>query len=138
MCFPSLTLWQSYACGVTNVYAWISTTAGIAIIIAQVILGMVIFYQPDYVPETWHYFLVYQAINALVCIHNIFTLKKTMWVNDVSCESTLKHIPPNRSQVLNHINSCRHTHWILHHHCDVPGPQLSETRRRIRLEHIRQ
>ncbi|RVX72561.1 hypothetical protein B0A52_03751 [Exophiala mesophila] len=79
----------SYACGVTNVYAWISTTAGIAIIIAQVILGMVIFYQPDYVPETWHYFLVYQVFNLLVCIHNIFTLKKTMWVNDVSFVVTL-------------------------------------------------
>ncbi|KIW91014.1 uncharacterized protein Z519_07908 [Cladophialophora bantiana CBS 173.52] len=76
----------SYACGITNVYAWIATTAGIAIIVPQVILAMVIHYQPDYVPQTWHYFLLYQAVNFVVCAHNIFTLKKTMWINDVSCK----------------------------------------------------
>ena len=81
-----LTFHKSYACGITNVYAWIATTAGIAIIIPQVILGMVIFHQPDYGPQTWHYFVVYQAVNLLVCVHNIFTLKKSMWVNDISCK----------------------------------------------------
>lgn len=48
---------------------------------------MVIFYQPDYVPQPWHYFILYQGFNFLVCAHNIFTLKKSMWVNDVSCKS---------------------------------------------------
>lgn len=76
---------QSYTCGITNVYAWIAGTSGVAILIAQALLAIVIYFQPGYVPEKWHYFLVFQAINALVCGHNIFTLKKTIWVNDVSC-----------------------------------------------------
>jgi choline transport protein len=83
-----LTSPQSYLCGLLNAYAWIATTAGIAIIVPQVVLAMAISYHPDYVPETWHYFLLFQAVNILVCLHNVFTLKKTMWVNDISCESS--------------------------------------------------
>ncbi|KIW37309.1 hypothetical protein, variant [Exophiala oligosperma] len=79
----------SYACGITNVYSWIATSAGIAIIVAQVVIGMVIFTHPDYVPATWHYFLVYQAVNLVLCLHNIFTMKRSMWINDVSFAVTL-------------------------------------------------
>jgi len=74
----------SYACGLINAYAWIATTAGIAIIVPQVVLAVVISYHPDYVPQTWHYFLVFQAVNILVCLHNVFTVKKTIWINDIA------------------------------------------------------
>lgn len=77
---------QSYVCGFTNVYAWIAGTCGVAIIISEGLLAMAIFYHSDYVPHVWHYFLVFQALNILCCIHNIFTLKRTLWLYDVACE----------------------------------------------------
>lgn len=76
---------QSYLCGTLNVYSWIATTAGIAIIVPQVVLAMVIAHNPSYVPQTWHYFLIYQIVNILVCLHNVFTLKKTLRLYDVAC-----------------------------------------------------
>lgn len=86
---PVLITEQSYVCGTLNVYAWIATTAGIAIIVPQVVLAMVIFYDDTYVPKTWHYFLLYQVVNILVCVHNIFTLKKTLRLYDVACKSNV-------------------------------------------------
>ncbi|OAP54485.1 hypothetical protein AYL99_10933 [Fonsecaea erecta] len=79
----------SYACGIINAYAWVATTAGITIIVPQVILAMVNHYQNDYVAHTWHYFLLYQAVNFAVCMHNIFSLKRAMWLNDMSFVITL-------------------------------------------------
>jgi choline transport protein len=68
------------------VYAWIATSAGIAIIVPQVVLAIVIFNDPNYAPQPWHYFLLYQIVNILVCLHNIFTLKKTLRLYDIACE----------------------------------------------------
>ncbi|KAG2420476.1 hypothetical protein HFD88_000088 [Aspergillus terreus] len=79
----------SYSCGVANVFAWIAICTGIAIIPAQLILGVVVFWNPDYVPQPWHYFLIYQAINGLVLIYNILLLKRSLWVHDVSFFITL-------------------------------------------------
>ncbi|PTB42508.1 hypothetical protein M441DRAFT_68032 [Trichoderma asperellum CBS 433.97] len=79
----------SYACGFANIFAWIAGTSGVAILTTQAILAMVIFHQPDYVPEDWHYFLVFQGVNILACIHNIFTFKRTLWINDASFVLTL-------------------------------------------------
>lgn len=84
-CRPYLTGHQSYICGTLNVYAWIATTAGIAIIVPQVILAIVIANDATYVPKTWHYFLLYQIVNILICVHNIFTLKKTLRLYDIAC-----------------------------------------------------
>ncbi|KAH6632978.1 amino acid/polyamine transporter I [Boeremia exigua] len=74
----------SYWCGATNVFSWIAICAGIAIIIPQLCLGMAIFWNPTYVPQTWHAFLVYQAANVLVLVYNIYLLRRTMWVHDLA------------------------------------------------------
>ncbi|KAF9889608.1 hypothetical protein FE257_007116 [Aspergillus nanangensis] len=79
----------SYCCGAANVFAWISICTGIAIIPAQLILGMVVFWHPDYVPQPWHYFLIYQAINGLVLLYNITLLKRSLWIHDVAFFVTL-------------------------------------------------
>lgn len=79
----------SYTCGITNVYAWIAGTSGVAILITQGLLAIVISYQPEYEPQKWHYFIIFQTINALACIHNVFTLRKTLWVNDIAFVLTL-------------------------------------------------
>jgi len=81
-----LTLLQSYCCGATNVFAWIATCAGIAIIVPQQIIGMATFFNPSYVAETWHAFLLYQAANLLILVYNIYLLKRSMWIHDVGCK----------------------------------------------------
>ncbi|KAF7455485.1 Amino acidpolyamine transporter I [Pyrenophora tritici-repentis] len=73
----------SYCCGATNVFAWISLAAGVAIIVPQQILAMAVFWNPSYVPKAWHTFLLYQAANLMTLIYNIYVLKRTMWIHDV-------------------------------------------------------
>ncbi|KAF2026651.1 amino acid transporter [Setomelanomma holmii] len=72
-----------YCCGATNVFAWIAICAGIAIIVPQQVIGMAIFYNPSYVPETWHVFLLYQLANLLILVYDIYLLKRSMWIHDV-------------------------------------------------------
>ncbi|KAF2819849.1 amino acid transporter [Ophiobolus disseminans] len=73
----------SYCCGATNVFAWIAICAGVAIIVPQLTVGLVISTNASYVPETWHVFLMYQAANLVVLVYNIYLLKRTMWIHDV-------------------------------------------------------
>lgn len=77
---------KSYCCGMTNVFSWIAICTGIAIIPAQLVVGIALFYNPDYTPVPWHYFLIYQAINGCVLLYNITLLKRSLWIHDVSCE----------------------------------------------------
>lgn len=87
----------------TNVFSWIAICTGIAIIPAQLIIGIVLFYNPNYTPEVWHYFLLYQAINGCVLLYNITLLKRSLWIYDVACEliEALKHSDvSNREQFL--------------------------------------
>ncbi|OQE43616.1 hypothetical protein PENCOP_c003G06867 [Penicillium coprophilum] len=79
----------SYCCGMTNVFSWIAICTGIAIIPAQLIVGIALFYNPDYTPQAWHYFLIYQAINGLVLLYNILLLKRSLWIHDVAFFATL-------------------------------------------------
>ncbi|KAJ5141214.1 hypothetical protein N7526_002209 [Penicillium atrosanguineum] len=80
---------QSYCCGMTNVFSWIAICTGIAIIPAQLIVGIALFYNPTYTPQAWHYFLIYQAINGLVLLYNITLLKRSLWIHDVAFFATL-------------------------------------------------
>ncbi|KAL5046725.1 hypothetical protein BDW71DRAFT_197401 [Aspergillus fruticulosus] len=80
---------MSYACGTANMCAWIAICTGIAIIPAQLILGLVIFYYPDYNAQPWHYFLIYQAVNGLVMLYNIGLLKGSLWIYDAAFFITL-------------------------------------------------
>jgi hypothetical protein len=87
---------KSYCCGATNVFSWIAICAGIAIIVPQLCLGMAIFWNPTYVPQAWHAFLVYQAANVLVLVYNIYLLRRTMWVHDLACMSLVMRQLPAR------------------------------------------
>ncbi|KAE8389566.1 amino acid/polyamine transporter I [Aspergillus alliaceus] len=73
----------SYCCGVCNMLAWIAICTGIALIPAQLILGIVLFYNSDYHSQPWHYFLIYQSVNGLVLLYNITLLKKSLWFHDI-------------------------------------------------------
>ncbi|KAL4907150.1 hypothetical protein BDW74DRAFT_189707 [Aspergillus multicolor] len=80
---------MSYACGAANMFAWIAICAGIAIIPAQLIIGIVIFYYPTYEAQDWHCFLIFQAINGLVLLYNIELLKRSLWIHDAAFFITL-------------------------------------------------
>ena len=79
-------LLQSYCCGVTNVYSWIAICTGIAIIPANLLVGIALFWYPNYSPQPWHTFLIYQAINGLVLLYNATLLKRSLWIHGFSCE----------------------------------------------------
>ncbi|KAJ5322014.1 uncharacterized protein N7506_011144 [Penicillium brevicompactum] len=79
----------SYCCGITNMFSWIAICTGIAIIPAQLISGIAVFYNPTYTPQPWHSFLIYQAINGLVLLYNITLLKRSLWIHDVSFVVTI-------------------------------------------------
>ncbi|KAF3027870.1 hypothetical protein E8E15_010378 [Penicillium rubens] len=79
----------SYFCGMTNAFSWIAICTGIAIIPAQLVVGIALFYNPTYTPQAWHYFLIYQAINGLVLLYNITLLKRSLWIHDVAFFATI-------------------------------------------------
>ncbi|CAG7949885.1 unnamed protein product [Penicillium nalgiovense] len=85
----SMTRALSYFCGMTNGFSWIAICTGIAIIPAQLIVGIALFYNPTFTPQAWHYFLIYQTINGLVLLYNITLLKRSLWIHDVAFFATL-------------------------------------------------
>ncbi|USP81288.1 amino acid transporter [Curvularia clavata] len=58
----------SYACGMINIFAWAALSAGVAIIVPQVLLAIVINYNPSYELQRWHVFLIYQASSKAVWV----------------------------------------------------------------------
>ena len=69
-------------------FSWIALGAAATILATQMLLALVVYYQASYVPQAWHYFVVYQAINVVFLIYNLFALVKTPWVHNVGCTCT--------------------------------------------------
>lgn len=76
---------QSYTCGLINVFAWIALAAGVGVIIPQILLAIVVHYDTTYAPQAWHIFLIYQGASACCLLHNIFTLRSTIWIFNFIC-----------------------------------------------------
>ncbi|RDK41434.1 amino acid transporter [Aspergillus phoenicis ATCC 13157] len=70
----------SYFSGMAAVFAWVTLGASIALAGTEALLAIVIRWQPSYEAQSWHYFLVYQLLNAVMVIYNIFLTNKTLWV----------------------------------------------------------
>ncbi|KAI5252861.1 amino acid transporter [Aureobasidium subglaciale] len=79
----------SYTCGSIAMFSWIALGAAATILAAQMLLASVLYYEPSYAPQAWHYFLVYQAINVVFLLYNLFALAKTPWVHNVGLLLTL-------------------------------------------------
>lgn len=45
-------------------------------------------FDENYVAEPWHTFLVYQGLNLVVLLYNIFLLHRTLWIHNLACKST--------------------------------------------------
>lgn len=79
----------SYACGAIAVFSWIALCTAATIIAAQALLALPSFFVESYVPQAWHYFLVYQAVNIFCLVYNLFALKRTLWTHDIGCKFQL-------------------------------------------------
>ncbi|THY38339.1 amino acid transporter [Aureobasidium pullulans] len=79
----------SYACGSIATFSWIAIDAAATLLGAQMLLSIISFYLPSYVPEAWHYFLVYQAIHLVLFLYNLVALVKTPWVHNLGLLLTL-------------------------------------------------
>ncbi|XHG02048.1 hypothetical protein AWENTII_005411 [Aspergillus wentii] len=73
----------SYFSGLAAVFSWITLAASICLAGTQALMAMVIRWNPDYQPQTWHLFLVYQLSNAVMVVYNMFLTNKTLWVYNV-------------------------------------------------------
>lgn len=67
-------------------FSWIALGAAATLLATQILLALVVYYQPNYTPQAWHYFLVYQAINVVFLLYNLFALAKTPWVHNIGCK----------------------------------------------------
>ena len=67
-------------------FSWIALGAAATILATQMLLALVVYYHAGYVPQAWHYFVVYQAINVVFLLYNLFALAKTPWVHNVGCK----------------------------------------------------
>ncbi|PWY89087.1 choline transporter [Aspergillus heteromorphus CBS 117.55] len=74
----------SYSSGMAAVFAWITLGASIALAATEALMAVVIRWHPSYVAESWHYFLVYQLMNAIMVTYNIFLTNKTLWVYNMA------------------------------------------------------
>ena len=66
-------------------------TATIMVIVPQFIVGIVAFYNSSYVISRWHVFLLYQGLQTITLIYNIFALRWTPWTHNIGC--LYYHIP---------------------------------------------
>ena len=80
---PSMKRGASYATGMINICSWLAITASVCVIIPQIILGMAIYWNPNYIPEKYQYFLIYQASNLLILAYNIAILRRASWTHSV-------------------------------------------------------
>ncbi|KFY29440.1 hypothetical protein V493_02357 [Pseudogymnoascus sp. VKM F-4281 (FW-2241)] len=74
---------MSYTVGTINMFGWVAICAGICIIMPQIIMGIVVFYNNAFVIERWHSFLIYQALNVSVLVYNLFILPKAAWTHNI-------------------------------------------------------
>ena len=79
----------SYACGVAATCSWVFLAAGVTTIASQVILAIPEYYVESYEPRTWHYFMVFQAVNLVVLAYNIFALKRAPWTHNIGCKKAM-------------------------------------------------
>jgi len=70
-------------------FSWIALCTAATIIAAQLLLALPAYFINTYIPQPWHYFVVYQAINIVVLVYNLFVLKRTPWVHNIGCKSLI-------------------------------------------------
>lgn len=79
----SIRRFASYMAGIINIFAWQALAASICVIIPQLVLGMAVYWHPNYVPQNYQSFLIYQATNLIVLAYNIGVLQRAHYTHTV-------------------------------------------------------
>ena len=74
-------------------FQWVAVCAGICIIMPQIILGIVVFYNESFVIQRWHAFLIYQALNFAILGYNVFILRRAAWTHTIGCMYQVPFLP---------------------------------------------
>lgn len=82
----------SYTCGMLSIFSWVAIGAAVTIIVAQQIMALVALTHQTFVTESWHVFLLYQAIAIWVLLFNLFILKRNSWTHNVGCKTPVQHL----------------------------------------------
>ncbi len=75
----------SYFSGLAAIFSWICLGASISLSSTNVLMAIIVRWRPEYQPQTWHYFLVYQLFNIVVTLYNALLTNRTLWVYNVGC-----------------------------------------------------
>lgn len=78
----------SYACGMITNFSWIATGAAVNMIFSEELLTLIVFYHPDFNPQPWHQFLLYEAFGLVIFLYNLLALKKLPATHYVGCKSS--------------------------------------------------
>ncbi|KAJ0427176.1 amino acid/polyamine transporter I [Aspergillus carlsbadensis] len=70
----------SYFSGLAAIFSWICLGASIGLSGTNALMAIIIRWRPEYEPQTWHYFLVYQLFNIVIVLYNAFLTNRTLWV----------------------------------------------------------
>ncbi|KAK0776896.1 hypothetical protein LTR91_018979 [Friedmanniomyces endolithicus] len=62
----------SWITGWINVFGWMALVATAGLLGSQLIIGIISLYNPDYIPEPWHQFLIYIGYNLVAALLNAF------------------------------------------------------------------
>lgn len=113
----------SYICGMVSIFSWVAICAAATILMAEAVLAIPAHFVDGYTPATWHYFLVYQAVNVFYLLNNLFFLKKAPWIHDVGCNKP----PPSWSltplihiQTLSSVSSDTGHLWLSGYNDNMP------------------
>ncbi|KAF2799692.1 amino acid permease [Melanomma pulvis-pyrius CBS 109.77] len=71
----------SWITGWINVSGWIALVASGGLLGSQLIVGVISLYNPNYVPERWHQFLIYIGYNVAAFVVNAFMNNLLPYVN---------------------------------------------------------
>ncbi|KIW64822.1 hypothetical protein PV04_09729 [Phialophora macrospora] len=79
----------SYVCAVAATYSWVFLCAAVTLFAAIVLIALPEYYVEGYEPKAWHTFLVYQTLNILILVYNLFVLKRAPWTHEIGFFLTL-------------------------------------------------
>lgn len=66
----------AFIVGWATVYEWIVIVAAVSIIASQAVFGLVTTFNPNFVVERWHVFLIFELVNTNSLIANVFFLTR--------------------------------------------------------------
>ncbi|KEF62511.1 uncharacterized protein A1O9_00484 [Exophiala aquamarina CBS 119918] len=89
LCPDKINLFTSYFCGIFSIFSWIAIGSAVLIIPAEQISALASAHYPEYEPQDWHKFLMYQAMLLLVLVSNTFVLKRSPRFHDVGFAFTI-------------------------------------------------